>query len=44
LIAATDDSDTDRIAMSEPIACVKSGNGHGRHCGGENTAFEKTAS
>jgi hypothetical protein len=44
LISATDDSDADGIAMSEPIAGVKTCDGNGRDGSGEESAFEKTAS
>jgi hypothetical protein len=44
LIAASDDSDANGIAVSEPIASVETGDGNGRDGGSENAAFEETAS
>jgi len=39
LIAATDDSYTEGIAVGESITGVKTGNGNGRDSGSEYAAF-----
>jgi hypothetical protein len=39
LVAATDDSDAEGIAVSEPVTGVETGNGNGGYSGSEETAF-----